>query len=83
MELRHCIRHHVNGRPRKHRFRLLNRVPSLSADLNMSTSGLAAAILNFPLTVWSYDIVLGTMVTGDPKNIGFAVETAFLAGLQA
>ena len=49
----------------------------------MSTSVLVAAILDFPLTVLSYDIVLGTMVTGDSENIGFAVETAFLAGLQA
>jgi hypothetical protein len=46
----------------------------------MSTSGLVAAILDFSLPCQCYDIVLCAIVTGDPENIGFAVETAFLAG---
>jgi hypothetical protein len=38
-----------------------------------------AAILDFPSRMWGYDIVLGTIVTGDPKNIGFAIEILFLS----
>ena len=49
----------------------------------MSTSVLAAAMLGFPLPVWSRGIELGPIELGDPENIGFAVETAFLSGLQA
>ena len=48
----------------------------------MSTSGLVPTILDFPLPVWRDDIVLGPIVTGDPENLGFAVETAILAAQQ-
>jgi len=41
------------------------------------------AILDLPLPVWCYGIILGNNVKGDPENIGLAVETAFLCGLQA
>ena len=44
----------------------------------MSISGLMAAILDFPSRMWGYDIVLCTIVTGDPENIGFAAEISFL-----
>jgi hypothetical protein len=37
------------------------------------------AILDFPLPVWHDNIVLGPVVTRDPENIGFAVETALLS----
>jgi hypothetical protein len=39
----------------------------------------------FPTPVWCYSLwgLLDTIVTGDPENIGFAVETVFLSGLQA
>ena len=47
----------------------------------MSTSGLAAAMLTFPLPGLSNNIVMRTIVMWNPENIGFAVETAFLAGL--
>jgi hypothetical protein len=57
------------------------RDPRCSASVDTSTSGLVSAILGFPLPVWRDDIVLGVghIVTGDPENIGCAVETAIRA----
>ena len=46
----------------------------------MSTSGLVAAILDFSLPFQYNDIAICANVTGDPENIGFAVEMMFLAG---
>ena len=43
-------------------------------------SVLVAAILDFPLPVQSYNIAYGSIQLGNPENIGFAVETAFLMG---
>ena len=40
-------------------------------------------MLEFPLPVWSRGNELHPIELGDPENIGFAVETAFLSGLQA
>jgi hypothetical protein len=51
-------------------------------EVGMSTSGLVPTILDFPIPVWRDDIVLGPIVTGDPENIGFAVETVILAVLS-
>ena len=45
----------------------------------MSNSGLVPIILDFSIPVWRDDIVLGPIVTGDPENIGCAVETAIRA----
>jgi hypothetical protein len=49
----------------------------------MSVSGLMADILDLLLPVLFYGIVLVTIVTGHPENIGFAVETVFLSCLHA
>jgi hypothetical protein len=49
-----------------------------SASIDMSTHGLAVTIFDFPLPVWSNDILLGTMVMRDPENTNVDVETAFL-----
>ena len=46
-------------------------------------SVLAAAILDFLLMVQLYNIAFDSIELGNPKNIDFAVETAFLTGLRA
>ena len=46
-------------------------------------SVLAAARVDFPLPMQSYRIAFGSIELGNPENIGFAVETAFLTGLRA
>ena len=74
-----CMRYLVILWAHKYRLCHWNDVPSCSASLHMSTSSLAAAILNLLLPVWYYNIVLGPIVTSVPKNIGFSVQTAFLA----
>ena len=38
--------------------------------------------MDFPLPVWSRGIEIHLIELGDPENIGFAVETAFLSGVQ-
>ena len=41
------------------------------------------AIVDLPLPVWCYGIILDSIVKGDPEKIGLAVETSFQCGLQA
>jgi hypothetical protein len=40
-------------------------------------------MLDFPLPVMSHIIVIDPIESGKTQNISFAIETAFLTGLQA
>jgi len=51
-------------------------------QVEMSTSGLAAAILDLSLPVRSHSIVGFTVGLLDPKNIGLAVGIALLSYVQ-
>jgi len=64
---------HHNGR-----FSRWNSVANMCTSGDMSTSGLAAAILDLSLPVRSDSIVGITVGLLDPKNIGLAVEIALL-----
>jgi hypothetical protein len=54
-----------------------------AASLEISTSGLVSAMIDFPLPVWRDDIVLGHNVMGDPEKIDYAVEITILTAQQA
>ena len=49
----------------------------------MGTSGLEAAILDFPLPVWSYSISVNSIGMLDPENIGIVFEILFLSLIGA
>jgi hypothetical protein len=57
--------------------------PSSLEGLVTSTSGLAAAILVFPLPLMSDSVSLYTAAFLDQENMGLAVEIAFLSSLEA
>ena len=50
--------------------------------LDISTSGLAAAMLDFKLPMWYDSIVSSSIGLLYPENIGIAVEITFLSCLQ-
>jgi len=54
----------------------------MCASGDMSTSGLAATILDLSLPVWSDSIVDITVVLLDPENTGLAVGIALLLCVQ-
>jgi hypothetical protein len=55
----------------------------VSTSWDISTSGLAATIFDFPLPVRTGNISSGPIGFRDSDNIGVAVEIALLASLQA
>jgi len=64
--------------PQKYRFSRWNCVDIMCTSRDMSTSGLAAAILDLSLPVRSDSIVGITVGLLDPENIGLAVGIAML-----
>ena len=74
--------HSVSG-PRKHRLCRWNFDASLSRSLDICTSGLAAAILNFLLSVTLDSIGTCAIRFLDPENIGFAVSNSMLYCIEA
>jgi hypothetical protein len=67
----------------QHMVRHWNHVPIVFNSTYISTSGLAADILDFLIPVWSDNLPSGSDGLRDPETIGVAVEIAFLTGLQA
>ena len=55
----------------------------MSTSWDISTSGLAATIFDFPLPVWTCNNPSEPIGFWDSENIGVAVEIALLASLQA
>jgi len=68
--------------PQKHRFSCWNCIAIMCKSGHMSTSGLAAAILDLSLAVRSDSIVGITVGLLDPENIGLAVGIALLLCVQ-
>jgi len=60
-----------------------NLVAITSASLDMTISASAAAILDFPLPVWSYSIPGVSIGLLDLENRGVAVEIVSLGGIEA
>ena len=61
----------------------MNFFDILSTSQDISTSGLYAAILDFPLPVWLHSILRSPIGLSDCENVGLAVEISFLSDLQA
>jgi len=68
---------------RKHRYSRWNFVAISSRSWYIGISGLEAAILNFPLPVWSDSIWTYPLQMLDLENVGLTVGISFLSHLEA
>jgi hypothetical protein len=69
--------------PRKHGFSLWNFFAVMSTSRDISSSGLEAAVLDFPFTVWFYSIPTIPTEKLDLEKVGLAIEISFISLPQA